>query len=416
MNRQCKRGRERGRISVAFVVLVSGLGLVMLNPGLAEETAKPAPTVPVEKAARDECARCHTCATPTAAAPCLHSCPRPHDRDMAEELAKGEVPRGVILLDMLSNVADAKDHFGPVPFDHTGHAKWAEIAGGCTICHHYTPEGGAHPACRTCHEIGFKHVDISKPGLKGAYHRQCMGCHREWSHDTKCEACHLPRIGEGKQPLDADAITPDDAMGAMHPHIPEPKVEIYETKHPQDTGSKVYFHHQRHTKTYQFKCAECHQGDSCARCHAPAGSQASVRCRGQEECHESCAACHQIEGTCDHCHRAPGQEAPAPFDHAQTGWPLNRYHAESDCRACHKSSPFAKMEHECNSCHGDWEPDTFDHAITGQVLDENHSEIDCADCHAERKFDIPPRCDECHDEDEVSFPQQRPGAVTGAEK
>jgi len=74
------------------------------------------------------------------------------------------------------------------------------------------------------------------------------------------------------------------------------------------------------------------------------------------------------------------------------------------------------MEHECNSCHGDWEPDTFDHAITGQVLDENHSEIDCADCHAERKFDIPPRCDECHDEDEVSFPQQRPGAVTGAEK
>ena len=103
---------------------------------------------------------------------------------------------------------------------------------------------------------------------------------------------------------------------------------------------------------------------------------------------------------------------PKPFDHADTGWPLSEYHQGSSCRDCHRNVPFVKLNKDCNSCHGGWEPESFDHAVTGQWLDGNHREIDCGDCHIGRKFDVTPKCDECHDEDEgFVFPKKRPGPV-----
>jgi hypothetical protein len=334
---------------------------------------------------------------------------------MAAELAHMQGPPGVILLDMLSQGREKrilKDHFGPVPFDHAGHARWAEVSGGCTICHHYTPEGAAHPACRTCHEIGYKHEDMRKPGLKGAYHRQCLGCHREWSHETRCTACHLPRVGPDEQPIKADLVTKDDVIGTMHPPIPEPDEEIYETDYPLGTGSKVYFHHRRHTKTYGFECAECHRGDSCARCHEY-GKEHVQHVRTLEEHHRPCEACHQIDDHCGHCHREAGQSEPEPFTHDQTGWPLGKRHADVGCRECHKEMPFRRLDTNCSSCHADWEPGGFDHAkATGVALDETHAEIDCEICHAEKDYAKPPSCTECHDED-FRYPDKSPGKPAG---
>jgi hypothetical protein len=319
----------------------------------------------------------------------------------------------VILLDMLSDVTDVKDHFGPVPFDHSGHAEWAEIAGGCVICHHYTPEGAAHPACRSCHEISFRHEDIRKPGLKGAYHRQCMGCHREWSHETACSVCHLSRVGAEATGTAVETVSKDDVMGKMHPPIPEPEVEVYHTKHKHPPGTNVIFRHKEHTQRFGFKCAECHRGDSCARCHEY-GKTHTQQVRTLEEHHKPCADCHVTddadEKRCAHCHWEQGKPQPGPFDHAGTGWPLSRYHTKNTCRACHKGVKFVKLDRDCNACHEDWAPDNFDHRVTGQTLDENHVETDCEECHIDRKFDVAPSCDECHDEDEgITFPEKRPG-------
>ena len=47
--------------------------------------------------------------------------------------------------------------------------------------------------CSSCHESSRKREDVSIPDLKGAYHRQCMDCHREWSHETGCNSCHTPK-------------------------------------------------------------------------------------------------------------------------------------------------------------------------------------------------------------------------------
>ena len=100
-----------------------------------------------------------------------------------------------------------------------------------------------------------------------------------------------------------------------------------------------------------------------------------------------------------------------------TGFVLGRYHGKLTCRACHKRLLFLrKLEGDCGACHQDWDAETFDHAVTGQRLDENHVEFDCEECHVDSRFDRPPACNECHDEEEgISFPNRRPGPVVTAE-
>jgi hypothetical protein len=116
-------------------------------------------------------------------------------------------------------------------------------------------------------------------------------------------------------------------------------------------------------------------------------------------------------GRCERCHWLESEPKPQPFDHADTGWPLNRYHLNIGCRACHVDVPFTKLSRDCNDCHLRWAPSTFNHDITGQSLDENHAELECDLCHRRRQFDSTPTCDECHNEedDKITFPKARPG-------
>ncbi|MDY6861971.1 MAG: cytochrome c3 family protein [Thermodesulfobacteriota bacterium] len=63
----------------------------------------------------------------------------------------------------------------------------------CQGCHHHSPveiEKGV-PACNTCHSsyLGPKRVEM--PGLLGAYHSQCLGCHKVMKVEpTDCTGCH----------------------------------------------------------------------------------------------------------------------------------------------------------------------------------------------------------------------------------
>ncbi|MCK4658419.1 MAG: cytochrome c3 family protein [Phycisphaerae bacterium] len=399
---------EQGCFRVPFVVALTvgclcWFGLAV--PAFAGEKPGSMTAKPKDKDIAD-CTQCHTCAKPTPERACLPPCTRV--QAAIAEMARKKAPQGVLLLDMLKGETEGVDRFGPVPFDHTGHADWAEIAGGCTSCHHYTPEGVTHPSCKSCHPLELKRPDIRKPSLKGAYHRQCMGCHRQWSHNTRCDACHMKRVGEDRGIRNAK-----EALGSMTKPIPEPDTTIYQTRSKPTPGTQAIFRHKEHSHRFGIKCALCHQGDSCARCHEER-KEGVKPIRPAKDRHQDCADCHKVDvvkgGKCERCHWNEGQPKPPPFDHAETGWVLNRYHKDRSCRACHKTAPFAKLDRNCNTCHSDWEPDTFNHAVTGQVLDENHVEIDCADCHTDRKFDVKPRCDECHDADEgFVFPNKRPG-------
>ena len=62
----------------------------------------------------------------------------------------------------------------------------------CQGCHHHSPIGAKPPLCESCHGEPFNEADLFKPGLYGAYHRQCLGCHQkmEIEEPSDCVGCH----------------------------------------------------------------------------------------------------------------------------------------------------------------------------------------------------------------------------------
>ena len=117
-------------------------------------------------------------------------------------------PMGYITIDRLSS------RFAPVLFDHELHDGYAA----CVECHHHTlGEPPSDLACAACHRTGVTlrstacvqchpsdrfgketgeqdsggryHIDT--PGLVGAYHLNCIGCHEViGTGPTDCEGCH----------------------------------------------------------------------------------------------------------------------------------------------------------------------------------------------------------------------------------
>lgn len=394
--------------AAAFAVLIA---VACRGSSLAGEPSTTQPATVGDSASRpspstepSDCSACHECSAPTRFEPCLRGCARHATRPGGKNGSPDFGPQ-IVVLDEL------EDRYLPVPFDHKGHATMAEMTQGCSVCHHYTPEGVEHPACKNCHEVTRGREDMRKPSLKGAYHRQCMSCHREWSHEAACEVCHKSKVGRAEPALTTTRPSKDDIVGRMHPPIPEPDTEIYEPRSQPVPGEKIVFRHREHIHRFGLRCVECHREDNCARCHEE-GRTHMQRARTLNDHHQPCATCHDVttESGCKRCHWKTGRPRPAPFDHVSTGWPLKPYHEDKGCRACHKTVPFTALDRNCEQCHRGWTTGKFDHAATGQILDSNHDEADCADCHTEGRYDRPPSCGECHDEDSgIAFPKRRPG-------
>ncbi|MFZ7127750.1 MAG: sulfate respiration complex hexadecaheme cytochrome HmcA [Desulfobacterales bacterium] len=62
----------------------------------------------------------------------------------------------------------------------------------CQGCHHHSPVSRKPPQCASCHGALSDEKNLHAPGLLGAYHRQCMGCHEqmELTKLNECSACH----------------------------------------------------------------------------------------------------------------------------------------------------------------------------------------------------------------------------------
>jgi len=65
----------------------------------------------------------------------------------------------------------------------------------CMGCHHHSPKGTSPPACISCHNKPFDEKDLNRPGLLGAYHQQCIGCHKSigMKNPTDCAVCHTEK-------------------------------------------------------------------------------------------------------------------------------------------------------------------------------------------------------------------------------
>lgn len=120
----------------------------------------------------------------------------------------GVDPPATVTIDYLAEL------YEPVDFDHEKHLAMYS----CGSCHHHTTGDAAQSesclkchsssgqvgdvACSGCHKIGFPasgyigaeaendiyHID--KPGLKGALHLQCRGCHSSEGAPVGCDDCH----------------------------------------------------------------------------------------------------------------------------------------------------------------------------------------------------------------------------------
>lgn len=67
----------------------------------------------------------------------------------------------------------------------------------CSGCHHKTDPAAAQakkvPSCGTCHNRPFDPKELGKPGIQGAYHQQCIGCHEAMKQKPvalDCVKCH----------------------------------------------------------------------------------------------------------------------------------------------------------------------------------------------------------------------------------
>lgn len=334
-----------------------------------------------------DCMACHVSAHPTLEDMQLKPCPRPAEVQPAP--ASDEVA-DFLILDQLTDI------YVPVVFPHKLHAAMGEMSEGCSICHHRNPEGPILK-CSECHGGPSNPVNLKQPGLKGAYHRQCLGCHREWTHETDCVVCHAKR--EPGKP-DMLPLDPTDIMGRLHPKIEVPDVKVYESDDEMMSEARfVTFHHKQHVDLFGFKCVDCHKQESCSSCHDIGHKQPHVRL----EPHDDCMQCHQpqIESDCTHCHDSQVREKG--FDHlALTEFDTGLYHKDVACNECHTGSPqagFSGLKADCAACHdADFQPAEFDHATTGVPLGFLHSDASCSDCHV-GGIGGPVSCANCHDEE-----------------
>lgn len=135
----------------------------------------------------------------------------------------------VVELDSLANL------YEPVSFDHAMHVELTDSD--CAECHHHTT--GTQPtdpvclkchrdsreaevvACRDCHaekrfsaeyltkiEADAQLYHEEKPGLKGAYHQNCLECHERVGAPTGCQDCH-PRNEQGDAFFRAGKFAPE---------------------------------------------------------------------------------------------------------------------------------------------------------------------------------------------------------------
>ena len=338
-----------------------------------------------------DCSECHKCEKgeyPTKENPCLVQCPGTKTIHDFSTLKQSEKQMEVILIDMLT------EQYGPVIFAHEYHASMSRMSGGCENCHHYSDDLSKIQSCVECHPKQSSLTSIEKPSLKGAYHRQCLNCHREWAHENACEFCH-------KQITEQTAITQTDKtdiIGIPHPLIAAEEKYVYQTNY--EKGTVVTFHHEEHVDLFGLQCVACHKGDSCCRCHEAGHEHKKI------EHTTTCCSCHQEENNCKFCHN--DKEQP-PFNHAvSTGWELNKYHINNACQDCHgPAKSFVKPSTVCVNCHIHWEEGSFNHKVTGLILSEDHEDNECGDCHIDMDFVQDPSCSECHDE--ISYPEAIPG-------
>ena len=164
-----------------------------------------------------DCKKCHTISRKSMEPPPAED---KHITHIAEaEIDSWTAPQSLVPeKDIPENVTIdiMKDHYEGATFPHRkivqalyGRIQKSELAVHfhgdaqtmCTGCHHNSPASVMPPRCASCH--GILPEPDGRPGLKGAYHAQCIGCHQEMGIEkpvaTDCISCHKLKTKPAQQ-------------------------------------------------------------------------------------------------------------------------------------------------------------------------------------------------------------------------
>ncbi len=362
------------------------------------------------------------------------------------------------------------DYYEPVKFTHRTHD--VTTGGNCALCHHrfsydesdrigedvvkFHEEmvevqlGGACESCHDMNDITINSCDSCHGapegdsadnnilGLKGAYHRQCIGCHENSNSGLNapldCKSCHYPYIpdhtglldivedvdiaGLSGKCLSCHKNTIEDIMNSAHWKLEghASAVSGYE-ENAVSVGNTIN-NYMICSSSRGYQCATCHIGfgwtdsgfdfeDStridCFVCHDTTGEYRKAPNKGGMPLEsvnlvqvaervgrpgrENCGSCHFYSdggANVKHGDLEPALVNPtADFD-------IHMGKFDMRCQDCHKtsnhqiagrsmSSPAFEGKVECKSCHGT-EPHGLVESL-GSHLDKHTGAIACETCH-----------------------------------
>lgn len=101
---------------------------------------------------------------------------------LSDQLEPVEFPHKMIVTEMAKIMGE----------DRLGNVFHGERPVVCASCHHESPMDEDPPSCARCHGEPFDERTPGKPGLKSAYHLQCIGCHQDMNigNPRDCSECH----------------------------------------------------------------------------------------------------------------------------------------------------------------------------------------------------------------------------------
>ena len=103
-------------------------------------------------------------------------------KHLSKKFEAVEFPHQRIVNALVNNIKDS-------PLASYFHPGQATV---CQGCHHHSPASKKPPYCGNCHGKSFDTEIPTKPGIIGAYHLQCMGCHKVMgmTKPAGCTDCH----------------------------------------------------------------------------------------------------------------------------------------------------------------------------------------------------------------------------------
>ncbi len=342
--------------------------------------------------------------------------------------------------------------YDPVRFMHKAHA--SRLDGNCSVCHHrvqkddndrigeelaFSDMDNRKPAsCAACHQYPNETDAPMRPGLKGAYHEQCVNCHMESASEnapTDCTGCHAKRTPNHEEFVQFSGKPEPQEITARclecHENVGQeilssahwnwqgasPNTKGYE--HRTDLGKKnVINNYCIHVRSNEARCSQCHIGygwkdDSfdfnnpanidCLVCHDTTGTYGKDAPNGgmpKAEVNTVQVAQHvgkTSRQTCGRCHFNGGGGAnvkhgdlePTLID-PPDDFDVHMGRAGMDCQDCHRTKehriagqclaiPTSEGRVNCEQCHGDT-PHSMNLEI-GYHLDKHGRSVACQTCH-----------------------------------